>query len=227
MGDDRAYAGTADNTAGASEWNRTSFAVEQILNKRATMTLVQVKAVEGDRLSVQPIVTQLDGAGNALPHGQIHDVPFVTLQAGGSAVILVPVVGDIGLAIFAQSDISRVKSTKAEAPPGSFRRSDWADAVYVGGLLNAEPDQYVRLDADGVAIQSLSGKRVAIASDVALEVTGPVTTDTEYQVNGMRVVTDQQGAITDPTGGSTIDTQARTAIAAILTALRAHGLVAT
>lgn len=40
------------------------------------------------------------------------------------------------------------------------------------------------------------------------------------------VVADEQAAITDPAGGATIDAQARTAIIAILNALRAHGLIA-
>lgn len=41
------------------------------------------------------------------------------------------------------------------------------------------------------------------------------------------VVNEQQAAITDPTGGGTVDTQARTAIIAILDALRAHGLISS
>jgi hypothetical protein len=48
-----------------------------------------------------------------------------------------------------------------------------------------------------------------------------------YKVSGIKVVGSQQAAIVDPTGGVTVDSQARTAIIAILTALEAHGLIAT
>ncbi len=47
------------------------------------------------------------------------------------------------------------------------------------------------------------------------------------KVNGVKVVGIQQATIAAPSGGATIDAQSRTAIASILTALKAHGLLAT
>ena len=46
-------------------------------------------------------------------------------------------------------------------------------------------------------------------------------------VGGNQVVGARQAAVPDPTGGPTIDTEARAAIAAILARLRLHGLIAT
>lgn len=46
-------------------------------------------------------------------------------------------------------------------------------------------------------------------------------------IDGNAVVGVRQSAIAGPTGGSVIDTQSRTAIAQILSAMRAHGLIAT
>ena len=46
-----------------------------------------------------------------------------------------------------------------------------------------------------------------------------------YFVAGERVLSVRQGAIAGPGGGAVIDVQARAAIAAMLTALRAHGLI--
>ena len=48
----------------------------------------------------------------------------------------------------------------------------------------------------------------------------------ELVVAGTKVVGTRGAAIADATGGSTVDSQARTAIAQILGALRAHGLIA-
>jgi len=48
---------------------------------------------------------------------------------------------------------------------------------------------------------------------------------TELAIDGTRVVGARQGAITDPDGGPMVDMQARTAVGAILAALRAHGLI--
>ena len=47
------------------------------------------------------------------------------------------------------------------------------------------------------------------------------------RVGGVQVVGSRQAAVADPTGGLTVDTQARTAVAAIAAALRAHGLIAS
>ena len=47
----------------------------------------------------------------------------------------------------------------------------------------------------------------------------------EVTIDGVKVVGGQQAAIPAPTGGSTADAEARTAIAAILSALRSHGLI--
>ena len=49
----------------------------------------------------------------------------------------------------------------------------------------------------------------------------------EVIVDGAKVVGGRQAAITAPAGGSTADLEARTAIAAILAAMRGHGLIET
>ena len=46
-------------------------------------------------------------------------------------------------------------------------------------------------------------------------------------VAGVQVLGGQQPAIADPSGGSTVDTQARSALAMLLAAARSHGLIAT
>lgn len=49
----------------------------------------------------------------------------------------------------------------------------------------------------------------------------------EVAVDGVKVLGAQEAAIAAPAGGSTVDDQARTAIGAILAAMRGHGLIET
>jgi hypothetical protein len=113
---------------------------------------VQVMAVKGGggalgiagTVNVHPLVNQIDGSGVATPHGTIHNLPYVRLQGGQNGIIIDPVVGDIGLAVFCDRDISAVKSSRAQANPGSRRRYNPADGVYIGGLLNAVVSQYLQ-----------------------------------------------------------------------------------
>jgi hypothetical protein len=50
-------------------------------------------------------------------------------------------------------------------------------------------------------------------------------TATKLSIGGNQVVSARQAAIPNPGGGATIDSEARVALAAILSALRTHGLI--
>lgn len=54
---------------------------------------------------------------------------------------------------------------------------------------------------------------------------GQVRNDGIY-VSGMRIVGPRQPAVAAPAGGSTVDAEARSAISALLAAVRTHGLIA-
>ena len=49
----------------------------------------------------------------------------------------------------------------------------------------------------------------------------------QVEIGGVQVLGGQAAAMTSPSGGSTIDAEARSAISLILAALRQHGLIAT
>lgn len=159
--DQLGYSGAADATSGGSPYNEQLFLIRQVLAEISTAKLVQVLAVTnaGDLspvgfVDVQPLVNQTDGDDNAVPHGTVHNLPYFRLQGGTDAVIIDPKVGDIGIAVIADRDISAVKSTKAQANPGSKRKFDAADGLYIGGVLNGVPQQYVRFSAAGIGITS-------------------------------------------------------------------------
>lgn len=200
MGTNTGQADFADTT---SEIARTEFIVRQVMNRMATATLVMVKAVDATAktVDVQPMVAQIDGAGNAVPHGIINKLPYLGLRGGNSAIVLIPAAGDIGLAIFCHNDISSVKANKKPSNPGSRRRFDWADGIYIGGLFGGAPTQSIVLDDNGVTITAAPGKKITLVSDTETRITGPVkvtgaaTFDGEVTIGGLAFSTHKHSGV--------------------------------
>src|SRR6185312_7579436 len=122
------------------------------------------------------------------------------------AIILDPQVGDIGIAIFADHDISSVAANKAQANPGSWRRFSMADALYVGGLLNGVPGQYVQFSSAGIELHSptritldapdivMQAPTIEMNADTSITATTPI-----FTINGDAVI---NGGISQGSGGS-------------------------
>jgi hypothetical protein len=168
-------------------FNNLSFVIQQALLKLQTATLVRVESCtnNGDLspvgfVDVTPLVNQIDGNGNATPHVTIYGLPYLRVQGGTNAIIIDPQAGDIGIAVFASRDISKVKATKSVANPGSFRTFDFADGLYVGGVLNATPQKYILFDANGIRIAApdqltLTAPTITLDGDVTI--TGDATSN--------------------------------------------------
>ena len=178
MTDTSAYRGAESLDTRASELNAMEFLVRQVLARAWTTAPVVVRAVTPGTpptVDVQPLVAQVAGDGRAVPHGTIYGAPVLRLQAGSSAILLDPVPGDIGLALFASHDISAVKAARGAANPGSRRRFDPADAIYLGGILNGAATRFIRMSAAG---------GLEITDPASVTITAPTTT-----VRGALVVT--------------------------------------
>lgn len=179
----------------SSEFNAISFLVQSLMSGMATATLVQVKGVTNAGgvapagfVDIQPMVHQVDAIGTAVPHGTIYRCPYQRIQGGANAVIIDPEVGDIGVAVFADRDISSATANKSPSNPGSGRRFDFADGLYLGGFLNAAPTQYVQFSAAGIKVHSptlvrleapdiqLSAATVEIVATTSTTVTTPTLT---------------------------------------------------
>ena len=96
----------------------------------------------------------LDGSGNAWPHGIIHNVPYMRVQGGANGIILDPAIGDVGIATVCDRDISTVKNTGNVAAPGSLRKHDMSDMIYIQTIIGAAPTQYVQFNSTGITITS-------------------------------------------------------------------------
>jgi hypothetical protein len=133
-----------------SEFNALSFMIQSMLNQINVATLVKVKAVHSNdtgaagTVDVVPMVNLVDGTGASWSHTTVFGLPFFRLQGGNSGVICDPGVGDIGIALFCDHDISSVKTTRAAATPNTARRFSFSDGIYLGGWGSAGPTQYLR-----------------------------------------------------------------------------------
>jgi len=175
--------GLAKPTTQWGEFNNIAFLVQQALLKVQTATLVRIESCTNNGglepvgfVDVTPLVNQIDGKGNATPHVTIYNVPYLRIQGGANAIIIDPQAGDVGVCVFASRDITKVKSTKKQANPGSWRQYSFADGLYLGGMLNGTPVQYIQFANLGVTI---TAPLVTINGDVqvngAIVATGDVT----------------------------------------------------
>jgi hypothetical protein len=176
----------------SSEYIAQVYLIKSLIARMATATLVQVVGVTNAGttdavgfVDLQPLVAQVDPDMNPTPHAIIRNNPYFRLQGGTNAIIIDPQVGDVGVALFASRDISAVNSTLAggkaavgQKPisPGSFRKYDMADALYLGGVLNGVPTQFIQFAAGGVTITSphpvtINGTDVNVNASVTCNVT--------------------------------------------------------
>lgn len=181
--------GQIDQTSQTSDYNSTIFAVNSLLARIQTITLVKVVGVtNAGELSpvgfvdVQPLVSQMTGDRKAIPHTNVYHLPYFRLQGGGNAFIIDPQDGDIGMCGFCSRDISGVKKAKKAANPGSFRMFDFADGLYFGGMLNGTPTQYIQFNETGIKIHSPTQVNIE-APDVQVNAT-TMTINAATIING-------------------------------------------
>lgn len=172
-------------------YNTLTQFIDAALGKIATVKLVKVMGI-GELGGVGPvgfvdvkIMTNLvDGLlGSSMEQDTVFHLPYFRYQGGANAFILEPAVGDIGFAVVCDRDISSVKNNRDTANPGSFRRFSIADGLYVGGILNDTPTQYIQFTSNGIKIRSgtgnidLNGLIINQSGQVqgALNVTGEIT----------------------------------------------------
>ena len=185
-------------------YNNLRFIVHQMLADVQTATIVKVVACTNDggispvgTVDVQILVNQVTGQMVATPHVTMYGLPYLRIQGGSNGVIIDPEPGDLGIAVFASRDITNVKSTKAQANPNSFRMHDFADGMYLGGLLNGIPLKYVQFTATGINVVSPTEVTITaplIALDGAVTMSQGLTVT--GNVNGISIQSHVHGGVT-------------------------------
>jgi hypothetical protein len=172
------------------------FIIRQMLTRMNTMKVVKVVAVHNTggvavagTVDVQPLVSQIDGNNNAQPHGTIPGIQYFRLQGGPNAIICDPVVGDVGYIVCADRDSTNIKNGQSTpVTPGSFRRNDLADGVYVGGILNQKPTQYIQFTSTGVTFVDQNGNTMTFGPTGVTVQAATMNVVGVLQVNGIPVV---------------------------------------
>ena len=157
-------------TSGSTNFNSMEFLIRNtILGLVNTAIPVIVTEVDAGGASgptgyvtVKPLVCQVDGFGETLDPAELFRVPYARVQGGVAALVIDPVPGDIGLAVFAKSDCSGVAQMQSKpVQPGSFRKFSMSDGFYLGGFLNRAPSVYVEVKQDqSIVITAASGVTV-------------------------------------------------------------------
>lgn len=158
--DENTVKGAKALTSANTMTNAISFLVEQMVKGMVnTAEVVRVVGVDAGGagaaagyVDVLPLVSQTDAWDNALPTTTLYRLPYSRIQGGVAALVIDPIPGDIGLAVFCKRDSSGVKAgASAPVQPASFRSFDQADGFYIGGFLNQPPEIWLELTQEGVA----------------------------------------------------------------------------
>ena len=154
------------NTA-SSAYNAMDFIIKRAISEKVNTAIIcKVVNRSGQYVDVLPLVTPVSGFGETVEPTTLFHLPYMRYQAGTAGIILDPVAGDIGLAVFAQKDCSNVvQGTTEPQQPGSFRGNSMANGFYVGGFLNQNPTTIIELKQDGSIFINATGN-VTVKGDV-------------------------------------------------------------
>lgn len=195
MAENNEVRGVANYAAGNSQYNALSFMIQQAIREQVnTCIICKVVGVSDGYVDVLPMVTQVSGKNEAIPPTTLYKLPYMRYHAGVAAVILDPVPGDIGLAVFAGKDCSNVKVGISEpVPPASFRDNSMANGFYIGGFLNQAPS---------VSIELTQGGAVNITAPGGVNINGSVAVSGDVVASGVSLVnhihTGDSGGTTSP-----------------------------
>lgn len=176
----QALLGRQDAASNTTDTHAQEFTVDARVAQVSTATLVQIhkntntpgQVAPIGRVDVVPLVNQIDGWGNPTPHVVLHNLPYTRWGAGTNAILMEPEANDLGLVVFADRDISSVlakspagNAGNAQANPGSRRRHDMQDGVYVGLARGPAPVQYVAFTATGITIKDKNNNLMVFGPD--------------------------------------------------------------
>ena len=181
MADKNTVKGMENINSFSSDYNALAFIIQQAIRQQVnTAIVVKVVGVSAGYVDVLPMITQIDGFNEAVAPTTLYHLPYFRYHSGICAVKIDPVVGDLGLAVFAQKDCSSVtQGTTEPQKPASFRENTMGNGFYIGGFLNQEPSCYVELKQSG---------EVVINAPAGLTINNNVTVNGDVVASGISLV---------------------------------------
>lgn len=135
-----------------------AYAFDMLLSGKYFIEIVMVMGTRGEDenlvVDVLPLVSRQDRLGAPIKNSVVYDIPVFRLQSGNSAVVMDPRPGDIGQILVNDRDTTLVRANRKESPPASARTHSKSDAIYLGGLLNMKPTEFVKFTGSGINIKS-------------------------------------------------------------------------
>lgn len=189
--DENAVQGSRTPYSNATPGNVVDFIVQQDKKNDATALPVQVQAVyPGDTtgyVDVLPLIGTYNGKKEYVPPVTLYHLPYSRIQGGVAALIIDPVVGDKGLAVFCSGDVSNVTADSSEPQqPGSYRAFSMSDGYYIGGFLNRKPSVYVEVTQGGVV--NVTAPATVNINSPTVNISGNVNIQGNTQMQGTLTV---------------------------------------
>jgi phage gp45-like len=165
----------------ATKTNRgaLAFIFEKLLSEKTFIEIVTVVASNPttQTIDVKPLVCRADPYNNSISNSVVYGVTYLRWQCGGSAIIMDPVAGDIGLLLVTDRDSSAVRLSRLEAQPTTKETHSRSDGVYLGGLLNMNPTQFIELKNGSINITTPDSVNIS-CKDAIINATEGITLDT-------------------------------------------------
>lgn len=175
MSDNILYPPLTYNTPILCEYDKVISQFNSLITNVNTAIPCKVVAIEKQEqrgvnivgfVDIQLMIEQTNGQKKGNETAIVCNVPYIRIQGGTNAVIIDPEINDLGVAIFASRDITNFKEARRQTPPATWRKFSISDAIYIGGIRNQKPVQYIHFRNDGIEIYS--PKRVHITTPTVL-----------------------------------------------------------
>ncbi|WP_242349264.1 hypothetical protein [Mucispirillum schaedleri] len=167
-----------------SEYNALNFIITSIIKSTVnTCYAVTVTKVDADnqKVTVKPLIVQIDADNNKIELSEIFEIPYFRYSAGRTAVKLDPVAGDIGVLIIFKSDSNNIKTgDNSQILPNTFLNYPLYSGIYIGGMLNNDPENYIEIKDDSITINA--NKKIVINCQTA-----EINADSEVNINSSKI----------------------------------------